>query len=68
MLSITGLAEIAALVGEPSRAAMLMALMDGRALTAGELARAAGVTAPTATRMLSGLEREGVTARISHCT
>ena len=53
MLSITGLAEIAALVGDPSRAAMLMALMDGRALTAGELARAAGVTAQTASGHLA---------------
>ena len=53
MPSISGLAEIAALVGDPSRAAMLMALMDGRALTAGELARAAGVTAQTASGHLA---------------
>ena len=32
------LAEIGALVGDPARAAMIEALMDGRALTAGELA------------------------------
>ena len=32
------IAEIAALVGEPARAAMLSALLDGRALTAAELA------------------------------
>jgi hypothetical protein len=37
---ITGplIAEIAALVGEPARATMLSALLDGRALTASELA------------------------------
>jgi hypothetical protein len=43
---ITGplIAEIAALVGEPARATMLSALLDGRALTASELAYAARVT------------------------
>jgi hypothetical protein len=35
-------AEVAALVGNPARADILMALMDGRALTASELAYAAG--------------------------
>ena len=44
MSSIASLAEIGALVGEPTRAAMLVTLMDGRALTAGELARASGIT------------------------
>ena len=47
------IARIAALVGEPARAAMLLALMDGRALTAGELAQAAGVSAATASRHLA---------------
>jgi DNA-binding transcriptional ArsR family regulator len=46
-------ARIASLVGEPSRTAMLLELMDGRALTAHELASAAGVLAPTASRHLS---------------
>ena len=32
-------AEIAALAGDPARAAMLNALMDGRALTATELSQ-----------------------------
>ena len=41
-------AEIAALAGDPARASMLHALMDGRALTATELARAAGITPQTA--------------------
>jgi DNA-binding transcriptional ArsR family regulator len=42
------LAEVAALVGNPARANVLMALLDGRALTATELAYAAGVSPQTA--------------------
>jgi len=47
------IARIAALVGEPARAAMLLAIMDGRALTARELASVAGITAQTASRHLA---------------
>ncbi|RYF22560.1 MAG: ArsR family transcriptional regulator [Comamonadaceae bacterium] len=46
------IAHVAALVGEPARTAMLMALMDGRALTARELADAARITPATASRHL----------------
>lgn len=49
------LAEIAALVGDPARANMLSVLMDGRALTAGELAYSAGVTPQTASGHLAKL-------------
>jgi DNA-binding MarR family transcriptional regulator len=42
---------------------LLSALEDGRALTVGELASAAGVSSPSATRMLDGLERDGFVAR-----
>lgn len=42
------LSAIAALIGDPARANMLVALMDGRALTVSELAGAAGVTLQTA--------------------
>jgi len=49
------IAEIAALVGDPARANMLSALMDGRALSAGELAFAAHVTPQTASAHLSRL-------------
>ena len=35
MVTISSMAEVASLVGEPARAAMLQAMMDGRALTAG---------------------------------
>ncbi|HEY1604350.1 MAG TPA: helix-turn-helix transcriptional regulator [Allosphingosinicella sp.] len=48
MTNVAGLAATAALIADPSRAAMLVALMDGRALTSGELAAAAGVAPPTA--------------------
>jgi len=49
------MAEVAALVGDPARARMLDLLTDGRALTAGELAFAAGVGAPTASAHLGKL-------------
>jgi len=43
------------LIGDPARAVMLTALLDGRALTAGELAYAAGITAQTASSHLAKL-------------
>ncbi|MDR3415328.1 MAG: helix-turn-helix transcriptional regulator [Nevskia sp.] len=46
------LAEVAAVVGEPARAAMLLALGDGSALPAGELAACAEVSAATASEHL----------------
>ena len=55
-------AEIAALAGDPARAAMLHALMDGRALTASELARAAGITPQTASGHLARLTKAGMIA------
>lgn len=54
------LSAVAALVGDPTRAAMLTALMDGRAHTATELAIEGGVTAPTATSHLARLTRGGL--------
>lgn len=54
------IAEIAALIGDPARANMLTALMDGRALTVSELAGAAGVALPTASGHLSRLEQAGL--------
>src|SRR5579859_7576244 len=56
----TSVAEIAALVGDPARANMLDALLDGRALTAGELAYVARVTAPTASGHLGKLTEAGL--------
>lgn len=49
------IAEVAALMGDPARANILSALMGGQALTAGELARHAGVTAQTTSGHLSKL-------------
>ena len=54
------IAGVAALVGDPARANILSALMDGRALTATELAREAGVTPQTASSHLSKLEKGGL--------
>jgi len=48
-------AEVAALVGNPARANILIALMDGRALTATELAYVAGVSPQTASEHLARL-------------
>ena len=48
--------EIAALVGNPARANILMALANGRALTAGELAYVAGVSPQTTSEHLAKLK------------
>jgi DNA-binding transcriptional ArsR family regulator len=50
------IASVAALLGDPARANILTALMDGRALTVSELAEAAGVTIQTASGHLSKLD------------
>ena len=59
---ITGpmIAEIAALVGDPARASMLAALLDGGALTASALAGAAGITPQTASAHLAKMTSAGV--------
>jgi DNA-binding transcriptional ArsR family regulator len=49
------IAEVAALVGDPARANILVALLGGRALTATELACAAGVSPQTTSGHLSKL-------------
>ena len=54
------IAAVAALLGDPARANMLTALMDGRALTVSELAEAAGVALPTASGHLSKLDAAGL--------
>jgi DNA-binding transcriptional ArsR family regulator len=50
-------AEVAALIGDPARANILAALLDGRARTAKELAFAAGVSAQTTSGHLAKLTR-----------
>ena len=54
------IARIAALIGDPARANILTALMSGKALTATELAREAGVTPQTASAHLAKLEDGGL--------
>jgi len=53
------LASAAKLLAEPARAAMLLKLMGGRAVPAGELAREACVTAQTASEHLARLTEAG---------
>ena len=60
MTSTATFATVAALAGDPARAGMLHALMDGRALTASELARVAGVTAQTASGHLARMTETGL--------
>lgn len=54
--------EVASLIGDATRATMLHALMDGRALTASELARAARVTPQTASNHLARMAGAGLIA------
>lgn len=54
------MAAVAALIGDTARSVMLDALIDGRALTAGELAFAARVSAPTASAHLAKLADGGL--------
>lgn len=60
MTSQARFAEVATLVGDPARASMLHALLDGRALTASELAALAGITPQTASGHLARLTEAGL--------
>ena len=60
MTSNGAFAEIAALAGDPARAGMMHALMDGRALPANELAAAAGLSAAGASGHLAQLLAGGL--------
>ncbi len=53
-------AQTAALIGEPTRAAMLAALLGGKALTASELAHGAAVSPQTASTHLARLVEGGL--------
>jgi DNA-binding transcriptional ArsR family regulator len=61
-MNVASMAEVAALAGDPARAGMLHALMDGRALTASELAEVAGIAPQTASGHLGQLTRAGLLA------
>jgi len=56
------ISQIAALIGNPANANMLMALMAGPALTATELAQEAGLVLSTASGHLARLEKAGLVA------
>lgn len=58
------IAPVAALVGDPARANMLVALLGGQALTASELALEAGVTPQTASAHLAKLVEGGLVAAL----
>ena len=58
------LAEVAAIFADPTRAAMCMALLDGRAWTVGELGRAVGVAPPSATEQVGKLADAGFVATV----
>jgi len=60
MASNARFAEVAALAGDPARAGMLHALMDGRALTASELAHVARIAPQTASGHLARLAAAGL--------
>ncbi|TEA78794.1 ArsR/SmtB family transcription factor [Allopusillimonas ginsengisoli] len=63
MVSISSFAQTASLMGDLARAGMVLALMDGRALTASELARVAGIAPQTASGHLSRLVDAGLVVR-----
>lgn len=58
----SALAALASLLADETRAAMCLALLDGRAWTAGELARYAGVAPSTASEHLGRLVAGGLLA------
>jgi DNA-binding transcriptional ArsR family regulator len=61
-MTAEAIARRAALLADRTRAAMCLALLDGRAWTAGELARHAGVAASTASEHLATLAAAGAVA------
>ncbi|KAJ54551.1 ArsR family transcriptional regulator [Actibacterium mucosum KCTC 23349] len=59
------ISRLSALIGDPARANMLSALMAGKALTAGELAYEAGVSAATASGHLRQMAEAGLIEGVS---
>jgi DNA-binding transcriptional ArsR family regulator len=59
MMNGPDIASVGALIGDPARANIVAALMDGRALTSRELAAIAGITPQTASSHLAKLEEGG---------
>lgn len=54
------LSSVARLIGDPTRAVLLTALLDGRAWTAGELGKVASVAPATSSSHLSKLQDAGI--------
>ena len=65
-MTTPNITQVASLIGDPSRAAMLMNLLGGRALPASELARAAHVTPQTASSHLAKMMEGGLVIHESH--
>ncbi|MED4584309.1 helix-turn-helix domain-containing protein [Brevibacillus choshinensis] len=66
MNSTPNIGEVASLIGEPSRVAMLLSLLGGKSLPASELARAARITPQTASAHLSKLVEGGLLVNESY--
>lgn len=62
-MATPNIVEVASLIGDTSRAAMLMCLLGGKALPASELARAARVTPQTASSHLAKMVEGGLLAQ-----
>jgi DNA-binding transcriptional ArsR family regulator len=60
------IAEVASLIAEPTRATILMGLLDGRTLPASELARMSQITPQTASAHLSKMVEAGLLVMESH--
>lgn len=60
MTACYSLADVAALIGQPTRAAMLLGMLGGRSLTASELARLADLSAPATSLHLGKLAQGGL--------
>jgi DNA-binding transcriptional ArsR family regulator len=63
MNALPDISLLASMIGDPARSSMLDALMDGRALTAKELAYYGGITPQTASSHLAKLSRVGLIAQ-----
>ncbi|WP_033294577.1 ArsR/SmtB family transcription factor [Amycolatopsis jejuensis] len=63
-METVALAEVAAVLADPSRATMCLALLDGRAWTVGELAAAARIAVSTASEHVTRLRDAGFVARV----
>jgi DNA-binding transcriptional ArsR family regulator len=66
MRSDPNIAKVASLIGDPSRVAMLVSLLGGKALPAGELARSARISPQTASSHLAKMVEGGLLTHESY--